>query len=573
MPNMDRPGRTLRLAAITLLSVIWAPMSSSLGLGGVKYNSYLGEPLTASVQLIGNTTNLGTSDIKVRAVSASDAQDMGVDILMSAYRFKLTPRLDQGRLVVDISSREAIREPFVDLLIELQWPKGVVFREYTLLLDLPPKRTSLKPSAPKRDKRAELNSVQRTTVQKSTTRQAQAFTAAQNGQYRVKSGDSLSRISKRWRAGTGHSQSDVSSWILNQNPEAFIGGNANRLIAGAQLQLPAKESDLAGGLPQVGTPQYTSRDEEYRAIKPQEVQKASAANSSAEGKLYLGNAEAAKVTEPDFTAQADSIRTQVESAREMNDLLARENQELRTRIERIENSGYNRTFEQIVALQQQQIDELRNELKSEALARKEAAATDLEAPRGDNEATAVFTEAAAQAAESRAQGSATINPLWWVMLGLLLGAGLMVGYHFWGRRKAQVASKDFDYAPELEELDTSDDDETNFDVAELQEAVDEIDILPDDDLFGGGSSPANELPESIDDSLVADADLKNLSLHEDMAPAPEEDAVDKMIGTAYIYTSFGKFDEAKALLETQQQLMGEDPRFTQALADIETQRD
>jgi len=548
-------------------------MSSALGLGGVKYNSYLGEPLTASVQLIGNASDLGASDIKVRAVSAAEAQDMGVDILMSAYRFKLTPRLDEGRLVIDISSREVIREPFVDLLIELQWPKGVIFREYTLLLDLPPKQASIKPSAPKRNKRAELDSAQRTPVQKSTSRQTQTFTAAQNGQYRVKSGDSLSRISRRWRAGTGHSQNDVSSWILSQNPGAFIAGNANRLIAGAQLQLPAKEADLTEGLPQVGTPQYTSLDEGSTPVETHEVQKTTGVSNSGEGKLYLGNAEAAKVTEPSSTAQAESIRTQVESAREMNDLLARENQELRLRIERIENSGYNRTFEQIVALQQQQIDELRSELRREALARKEAAETELETQRSDNEALAVFTETASQAAESRAQGVTSVNPLWWVILGLLLGAGLMVAYHFWGRRKEQVAIKTVDYAPELEELDTSDDSETSFDVAELQEAVDEIDILPDDDLFGGGNTVVNELPESIDDSLVVDADLQNLSLHEDMAPAPEEDAVDKMIGTAYIYTSFGKFDEAKALLETQQKLMGDDPRFTQALADIETQRD
>jgi len=572
---MDRPGLALRLAAITLLSVVWAPLSSALGLGGVQYNSYLGEPLTASVQLIGNTSDLGADDIKVRAVSAAEAQDMGVDILMSAYRFKLTPRLNEGRLVIDISSREAIREPFVDLLIELQWPKGVVFREYTLLLDLPPKRASLKPSAPQRNKRAELNLTQRTSVPKATPRQSQthAFTAAQNGQYQVQPGDSLSRISRRWGAGTKHSLNDVSSWILTQNPKAFIGGNPNRLIAGAQLQLPAKEAGLAEGLPLVGTPQFTSQDRQPAPASAGRVNKPKGENNGGEGKLYLGNAEAAKVTEPGSVADTENIRTQVESAREMNDLLARENQELRLRIERIENSGYNRTFEQIVALQQQQIDELRRELAGETLARENAAKAELETQRINSEALAAFTDTAAKAAEDRAQSSASTNPLWWVLLGLLLGAGLMLAYHFLGRRKGQIASKTLDYAPELEELDTSDDSEATFDVAELQEAVDEIDILPDDDLFGGGSSVAKELPESIDDSLVVDADLQNLSLHEDMAPAPEEDAVDKMIGTAYIYTSFGKFDEAKALLETQQQLMGADPRFTQALADIESQRD
>lgn len=578
MPKTVRLNLTLRLTAIALFTVVWVPLSSALGLGGVKYNSYLGEPLTASIQIIGNAAGLGVDEIKVRVVSAAEAKDMGVDVLMSAYRFKLSTRLDQGRLMVDISSRDSIREPFVDLLIELQWPNGIIFREYTLLLDLPPKRASVKPSAPQRDRRAELNSSQRSLNLKSSPRkpQTQAFTAAQNGHYRVRPGDSLSKIAGQWSTGTEHSLHDVSSWILTQNPSAFIGGNANRLIAGAQLQLPTKEGDLTEGLPQSGTPQYTTEDHGTAPVEKTDVQTPTAESNTGGGKLYLGNAEAAKVTEPSAVSKTMSIRAQVESAREMNDLLARENQELRVRIERIENSGYNSTFEQIVALQQQQIDELRRELRNETLAREQATSAVLETPSNDSEAIAVFTEAAAKASDERASTSAPLNPLWWVLLGLLLGAGAMVAYHLLGRRKAQVADKDLDYAPELEELENVDDEEVTFDVAELQEAVDEIDILPDDDLFGGVDSQPSELPESIDDRLLVDADLQKLSLRDDMAPksvATEEDAVDKMIGTAYIYTSFGKFDEAKALLKTQQQLMGDDPRFTKALADIESQRD
>src|SRR5690606_6389546 len=55
---------------------------------------------------------------------------------LSGLYIQITRRSD-GRAVVRISSSRPINEPFVDLLVELNWASGTFAREYTFLLDPP----------------------------------------------------------------------------------------------------------------------------------------------------------------------------------------------------------------------------------------------------------------------------------------------------------------------------------------------------------------------------------------------------------------------------------------------------
>src|SRR5690606_32280975 len=55
---------------------------------------------------------------------------------LTGLNFRIDRRSD-GRAVVRISSSRPINEPFVDLLVELNWASGKFAREYTSLLDPP----------------------------------------------------------------------------------------------------------------------------------------------------------------------------------------------------------------------------------------------------------------------------------------------------------------------------------------------------------------------------------------------------------------------------------------------------
>jgi pilus assembly protein FimV len=66
--------------------------------------------------------------------------------------------------------------------------------------------------------------------------QQQAAPAA-GEDYTVRSGDTLSEIALRMHR-SGHSLDQAMLALLRSNPEAFIGGNINRLRAGAVLRMP-----------------------------------------------------------------------------------------------------------------------------------------------------------------------------------------------------------------------------------------------------------------------------------------------------------------------------------------------
>ena len=44
-----------------------------------------------------------------------------------------------GNASVEVRSEQPVSEPFVDLVVEVRWPTGRLVRQYTLLLDLPPR--------------------------------------------------------------------------------------------------------------------------------------------------------------------------------------------------------------------------------------------------------------------------------------------------------------------------------------------------------------------------------------------------------------------------------------------------
>jgi len=66
-----------------------------------------------------------------------------------------------GAPYVKLSSERPVREPFLNFILEAQWPSGKLLREYTVLLDLPV--FSDEPAAP-------VNNVQTETVQQRVIR-------------------------------------------------------------------------------------------------------------------------------------------------------------------------------------------------------------------------------------------------------------------------------------------------------------------------------------------------------------------------------------------------------------------
>ena len=120
------------LALIGLLTPLGA---SALGIGEIRTQSSLNQVLRAEIPLV-LSGNDRLENIRIRLASPEAFEQAGVERQhgLTQLRFKPLARPD-GRHVIQVSSRDAITDPFLDFLVEVESPQGTVLREFTLLLD------------------------------------------------------------------------------------------------------------------------------------------------------------------------------------------------------------------------------------------------------------------------------------------------------------------------------------------------------------------------------------------------------------------------------------------------------
>ena len=240
------PRRRLQRCISALCGVTFASASSlvfGLGLGELSSDSFLGQPLNATIELVSLDGDIDPNTLIIRQLTPDEASEMGVDIFYAPYRINFVLDSTSGAPQVSVSSVEPINEPYLSLMVELRWPKGVVYREYPLLLDPPPvvpvrtvtsePRQISAPSAPPSAAPASPSSSRRAPVE---LRLEPLDT--EEGKYKVQPGDTLSKIAERWREGTEQSIGETSQWLFENNSHAFANNNINRLLAGAVLQMP-----------------------------------------------------------------------------------------------------------------------------------------------------------------------------------------------------------------------------------------------------------------------------------------------------------------------------------------------
>jgi pilus assembly protein FimV len=128
--------RSLASAIVIALASLSAAPAVAAGLGRLAVQSALGQPLRAEVEVTALTREEAQT-LSARLASPDAFRQAGLEYnpALSGLRFAIVPR--NGRTYVQISSSQPINEPFVDLLLELNWATGKFVREYTFLLDPP----------------------------------------------------------------------------------------------------------------------------------------------------------------------------------------------------------------------------------------------------------------------------------------------------------------------------------------------------------------------------------------------------------------------------------------------------
>ena len=272
--------------AVALIAGVVTLPAYALSLGRISVLSALGEPLRAEID-VAQITPEEASSLKAAVGTPEAFKAAGLEYtpVLAGLEVTLQRRAD-GRSYLRLTSSRPVSEPFVDLVLQATWAAGRLTRDYTMLFDPPgsrPGATAVAPTAPILSRPATpaparapapapapavaSESSPATPPATREARPAQPAPAARpepkvrppaprvasaensgatDKHLTVKPGDTAGRIAAQNRPGTV-SLDQMLVAMLRSNPDAFIGGNVNRLKSGAVLDLPG--ADTAGSIP------------------------------------------------------------------------------------------------------------------------------------------------------------------------------------------------------------------------------------------------------------------------------------------------------------------------------------
>jgi pilus assembly protein FimV len=279
--------RTISVAILAGILGLAQPFAAqAAGLGRLTVLSPLGSPLSAEIEIV--SLQPGEEDnLSARLASADAYSQAGIEpsSALRTVRFAIVKR--EGRPVLRVTSTTPVNEPFLDLLVDLEWSGGRLTREYTVLLDppelrgpqaiaaapqkpaalsaqpLPPLQATPKPQAaapaqdsgaPVQDSGAPVQDAEQDSgapIQNAAApvqgqgapvqdvrAQPERLTGV-NG-YDVKRGDTLGAIA-RANLPQGVSLNQMMIAIYRANPDAFLRENINLVRAGRTLNMPSAD--------------------------------------------------------------------------------------------------------------------------------------------------------------------------------------------------------------------------------------------------------------------------------------------------------------------------------------------
>ncbi len=371
---------SLRLGRFALTSVALATClihlpAWSLGLGKLSVRSALGEALKAEIDVTSVSLDEAAA-LKVRVASPDVYRSTGVDYnaVLPGTQVSLQRRGDRQILVL-VSDRP-VQEPFVDVILELDWGSGRLVREYTLLFDPPvvnapvaaapapvidtdPAITSApslapapvsRPTAPLAGVDVEARTPSKISLKRPRPARPESAPiepqseVAGSSQYRVKSGDTLSRIAGQKRvAGVSLEQMLVA--LQRANSSAFINNNINLLKSGVVLSLPtvADASTISREEAREALKAQSAnfRDHRYRVANATSKRETETPSSKASARVKVDVTENNAAPAPDSTLKLTNPGTaEAKISKE------RERQEARERVNEL-----TRTVEQLKSVQ------------------------------------------------------------------------------------------------------------------------------------------------------------------------------------------------------------------------------
>jgi len=119
------------------VSLILPSLAWAAGLGKLSVLSQLGQPLRAEIEIVSLQKGEGDT-LGARLAPGEVFRQANIDLNPALMSVKFAvERRPGGQYVMTLTSGQPMNEPFIDVLVELNWANGRLVREYTFLLDPP----------------------------------------------------------------------------------------------------------------------------------------------------------------------------------------------------------------------------------------------------------------------------------------------------------------------------------------------------------------------------------------------------------------------------------------------------
>ena len=240
---------------------------AAVGMGSINVTSALGEPLKAEVALVAvGKAEKNSLTAHLAAPDVFKGAGIGYPYNLPHFTFQIKTRAT-GEPYIVVTSEQPLNEPFVSLLVELNWSSGRLLREYTFLLDPPgfkaeqPKAAEVQPVLSQIEAQPAASvapaPVAKTAAATGEPKPAATAPVAEKapaaakpaaavnvavGRITVKRGDTLSKIALQAKPADISLERMLVA-LYRANADAFDGKNMNRLKTGKILRMP-QEADL-----------------------------------------------------------------------------------------------------------------------------------------------------------------------------------------------------------------------------------------------------------------------------------------------------------------------------------------
>ncbi len=361
----------VRLSAAVLAMLGFPGVAFGLALGEIKLNSALNEPLDAEIEIQAAAAD-ELENLSARIAPRETFERYGLDRpdFLTGLVFKVARA--GGRDILQVRSRQPVAEPFVTFLVEAQWHRGRLLREYTVLLDppvfmpVPESATRAPASAPVFTPRTApaARPVERPAPRQASRPAPRRFAAtpvSYSGDYGpIRRGETLWSIAERLRADSGFTMNQIMVAIYRANQGEFLG-NINLMKEGSVLRIPDRTTIAALAQPEAFAT-AVAHNQAWRAGRPSQVAQVVPAPSAAAP--AVPEVDRLRLVEPDLaqagsgaTGSGDDATTRAALARNEAELsrLATENDQLRSDLDEIRR---------LISLKDAEMAELQRQLSS-----------------------------------------------------------------------------------------------------------------------------------------------------------------------------------------------------------------